>query len=189
MKAIIVVLALLLATPASAQVPCQTRLDPVAAEGIRNFYGELSIIGFLSLVPPPPHPGGTQDRTVAEFDISNLPTSTKTVTLVLDLFDLTPESDSGQIVLHTYEGDGVVVEMEYFTGSYHSATLVNNCWYCPTLVYIDVTDAIIVSTGLYIGFRLSSITDRYRIFNMYLCVDDGTPIEAVSWGKVKRIYQ
>ena len=185
MKSAIIIL-LLLATPALAQAPCPVRIDPAAAEGIRNFMGELSMLGFLSIYPLA---DGTQDRIVAEYDISNLPGSTKTVTLVLDLFDLSPDSDSGEIVLHTYEGDGTVVEMEYYTGTYHSATPVNNCWYCPTLAYIDVTDVIIASTGLYIGFRLSSITDRYRIFNMYLCCDDGTPIEAVSWGEVKELYR
>ena len=136
------------------------QIDPADARGIRLYGAELALLGFLKI-----HDGFTiEDRTVIEFDVSQLASEIPLATLDLGIQNQDPGGPAGIIDVFTYVGDGEIVPEEFYAGTWFTSFVFNDE---QGLISVDVTPAVqghINNGDPFIGFRLSTETaDRYAL--------------------------
>jgi hypothetical protein len=132
-------------------------ISPTAAAGIRLiFTGDPKdpfLLSFLSIMAI------TEDRTVLEFDISELGGIEQAI-LVLPLRNLDSGGPIGIIDVFTYSGDGTITADEFFAGTLFTSFANNG----DGTASVDVTEAVQASESNFLGFRLSTTTsDRYDL--------------------------
>jgi hypothetical protein len=185
MKVIIIVLALLAAVPASAQVPCSIRQEPVAEAMILHRDDDTYDVRDVSCLC------GTSICSIAEFSPVDMLRDAQQVKLVLNIGGDPNSTINGQIRVNVFAGDGVVTEEDFWAGSLYAAVTIYEQEYDMHIEF-DVTplfyDIELLATGI-LGFRLGSLYEYYDLRAVYLCYDDGTPVEAVTWGLVKGLHR
>jgi hypothetical protein len=184
-KAALFLIALCATVPVFSQgIPCPDRNYPEAIESIRLVNNEYYFMSALFLQPGP----GLEDHVMAEFAISDTwLRNIRQINLVVSFVGGYLVDDVAHIILHTYIGDGVVDATDFLAGSYHSA-LPANCQGLVGEICFDVTSAVfnIMGPGVtHAGFRMSCIYDHYELLDVCLCLDDGTPVKSMSWGRIK----
>jgi hypothetical protein len=101
----------------------------------------------------------TEDRTVLEFDISELGGIEQAI-LVLPLRNLNSGGPIGIIDVFTHSGDGTITADEFFAGTLFTSFANNG----DGTASVDVTEAVQASESNFLGFRLSTTTsDRYDL--------------------------
>jgi hypothetical protein len=132
-------------------------ISPTAAAGIRLIFTmdppDPFLLSFLAIKAI------TEDRTVLEFDISELGAIEQAI-LDLPLSNIDPCGPPGIIDVFTYSGDGMITADEFFAGTLFTSFSNNG----SGTVSVDVTEAVRASESNFLGFRLSTTTsDRYDL--------------------------
>jgi hypothetical protein len=173
--------------PVSAQVPCPIRIEPDSLAGILNCNDKYSLRESLQLINVSPDVGY---RTVAEFSTIDVMRYTQ-VYLIIEAVNNELGGPDGSIRIDSYWGDGVVTVEDYWAGFPFAYVWMNRLEYCAQ-VAVDVLPVFrdaYMSGEDYVGFQLSAVVDRYGLCAVYLCIDSGTPIHSVSWGRIKGLHQ
>ncbi len=136
-------------------------LAPADVRGIRKgTTGDPMLLAFLAIKDV------TEDRTVMEFPLGELPETIAMATLDLPLDNLDPGGAAGVIDVYdyTYGANGVISADEFYSGSMHTSFLFNeDRGFAYPDVMSPVEDAVTGGYG-HIGFRLSTTTsDRYWV--------------------------
>lgn len=145
--------AVLFAAPALA-VP----LDPTDMRGLRSFGGTPLLLDFSAVK------GGTEDRTVAHFDISGF--SGPVVSAILNLSMQNQDSDLPSVLdIYSFAGDGTVSIDEFDSGTFHASltglvgSVVN-----PVLDITALFNLAIANGDSYLSFNLRNEEDEGRFF-------------------------
>ena len=103
---------------------------------------------------------GSEDRLVLEFDISAIPSNSKSITFstALNNFDGLGKSEIDILDFHSYAGDGEITLDEFFAG--HLFTSIDYSDNIPPyMIFVDVTEQVtdLLQQGeQYLGLRLST---------------------------------
>ncbi len=134
-------------------------LLPYDARGIRLFpsLDEPILLNFLAVKSI------TEDRTVLEYDVGQLDLEQiSSVKLIIETVNLDEGGEPGFMDVFTFNGDGIVSQDDFFTGSFFTTFEASNSL---NIVSIDVTDLVtntVASDNPFLGFRLSTTRrDRY----------------------------
>lgn len=136
-------------------------LLPYDARGIRLIppLEEPILLDFLAVK------GGTEDRTVLEYDVGQLDLEQiDSVKLIIEAGNIDEGGEPGFIDVFTFNGDGIVSQNDFFAGSFFTTFEASNYL---NIVSVDVTDLVTNTIAMgnpFLGFRLSTTTtDRYWI--------------------------
>jgi hypothetical protein len=192
MRAIIIILAIGAAIPAAAQIPCPARVEPDSVAGIIYTGGDhYELRDGLLLMPGYRGPGYWGYCSVAEFAVFDFKEYSR-ISLVFDSWNYDPGGAIGTIRLYTFIGDGVVTITDYYAGDIYATMPSDDGTGDRIQIVFDVLpvfESMFLSGSDYVGFQLSSNYDIYEVWDIHLCMDDGTPIEALSWGRIKGLYR
>ncbi|WP_199693506.1 hypothetical protein [Sorangium cellulosum] len=131
---------------------------PTDVRGIRKFAGgEPFLLGFLAIK------SGTEDRTVAEFSLGELPPTSTSVQLSIDLQNIDEGGTEGSIDVYWYSADGVVNPDDFNAGEHYSRLPASASF---QTVSVDVSSLVATLRMGFssLGVRLSTATaDRYNL--------------------------
>ncbi|GGE26165.1 hypothetical protein GCM10011360_13190 [Primorskyibacter flagellatus] len=145
--------AILFAAPALA-VP----LDPTDMRGLRSFGGTPLLLSFSAVK------GGTEDRTIAHFDLSGFAGPVVSAVLHLSMQNQDPTLPS-VLDIYNFAGDGTVSIDEFDTGTFHASltglvgSVVN-----PVLDITALFNLAIANGDSYLSFNLRNEEDEGRFF-------------------------
>ncbi len=145
-----------LATSATA-----TTLDPTDMRGIRESAGcaPLCLLDFSAVK------GGTEDRTIAHFDISGLGSPVTGATLELSMQNQDGATFPSTLDIYSFAGDGTVSTDEFNSGSLF--TTLTGILGSPTQPSVDITSVLNTAIGngdTYLSFNLRNEPGEGRFF-------------------------
>ena len=189
MKTTVMLLAICISIPASADTPCPFEVEPWVIQGILWNDGRAEFRNSLMILDPV---GGSGYNTVAEFDVTDFQGDIQHISLLVEVENLDFGGPAGRILVFLYIGDGLIEPMEYWAGDISNWVYTTMNTQGPELLAFDVTSFVLDALAAgetYVGFRMSSNYDDYYLYDLpRLRCDEGVANEAATWGRIKVLH-